>query len=149
MINAFSDVKQRLVHAIQLLAENATFNVIAYSDKVEPLSKTPLTVTADAKRKAFRYLDSLTTTGTDDAIPQAFRDAAACSTRSIVWLTDCNFEVGTVAKIDAALGSSRARFRVVLFGYKDDTTASKALERMVRRHDGVVFIDQETAGRDY
>ena len=91
MISTFGSLKAELVKAISRLKSNQAFNVVFFQDeKSASLDQNLVFATPDNKRKAFQWLDTITTTGTTNPIPgieQAFRNKP----QLIYLLTDAEF----------------------------------------------------------
>ena len=91
MINTFSSLKEQLTRSIQGLKSVQGFNVVFFQDeKCSSLADGLLFATPENKKRAFKWLDEQTTTGTTNPIPaieQAFRQKP----QLIYLLTDADF----------------------------------------------------------
>jgi hypothetical protein len=145
MINTFSSLKEQLTRSIQGLKSVQGFNVVFFQDeKCSSLSDGLLFATPENKKRAFKWLDEQTTTGTTNPIPGielAFRNRP----QLIYLLTDADFPDNNAVKAAVARlnAGKQTRMNTIIFvpGDGDDEASAsfKELMKDIARDNGGVF----------
>lgn len=133
MINKFASLKDQLAKAIAGLKPVQSFNVVFYYDgsKFSALDNNQLLpATPDNKRKAFAFLDGITTTGTTDPIP-AIEVAFKMAPQLVYFLSDGEFNnVKTYEEVTAAMDRSNKENKIKVNTILFDGFEEKAAEVM-------------------
>jgi hypothetical protein len=141
MINTFGSLKEQLVRSIGGLKSIQGFNIIFFQDeKCTSLNDGLLFATPENKRKAFKWLDEQTTTGTTNPIPgieMAFRNRP----QLIYLLTDADFPDNNAVKNSIARlnKDKQTRINTIIFvpGDGDEGSASfKDLMKQIANDNG-------------
>jgi hypothetical protein len=144
MINTFSSLKAELVKAISRLKSIQGFNVIFFQDeKAAALDSGLLFATPENKRKAFQWLDTITTTGTTNPIPgidMAFRNRP----QLIYLLTDGDFPDNNAVKaaIQRLNNGKQTRVNTIIFVSEADSDTSQSfidLMKAIAKDNGGVY----------
>jgi von Willebrand factor type A domain len=145
MINTFSSLKAELVKAVSRLKSIQGFNIIFFQDeKAAALDSGLLFATPENKRKAFQWLDTITTTGTTNPIPgveMAFRNKP----QLIYMLTDADFPDNNAVKaaVQRMNPGKQTRINTIIFvpGDDDDEASAsfKELMKDIAKDNGGVF----------
>ena len=144
MINTFSSLKAELVKAISRLKAIQGFNIIFFQDeKAAALDSGLLFATPENKRKAFQWLDTVTTTGTTNPIPgieMAFRNKP----QLIYMLTDADFPDNNAVKsaIQRLNNGKQTRINTIIFvGEADSDTSQSFIDLMktIAKDNGGVY----------
>ena len=145
MINTFGSLKEQLVRSVQSLKSIQAFNIIFFQDeKCTALDQGLLFATPDNKRKAFKWLDEQTTTGTTNPIPgieQAFKNRP----QLIYLLTDADFPDNKAVReaVKRLNTGKQTRINTIIFvpGDGDDeaSTAFKDLMKEIAKDNGGVY----------
>src|SRR4051812_2209820 len=127
MINTFGSLKEQLVRSIQGLKAAHAFGIVFFQDeKCRALSDGLLFATPDNKRKAFKWLDEQTTTGTTNPIP-GLELAFKAKPQLIYLLTDADFPDNNAVKTAIARlnKAKQTRINTIVFvpGDGDDGSA--------------------------
>jgi hypothetical protein len=144
MINTFGSLKAELVKAISRLKSVQGFNIVFFQDeKCTALDQNLLFATPDNKRKAFKWLEEQTTTGTTNPIPGielAFKNKP----QLIYLLTDADFPDNNAVRdaIKRMNTSKQTRVNTIIFvGDGDDDVTGTFVELMkeVAKDNGGVY----------
>ena len=145
MINTFGSLKEQLVRSIQSLKSIQAFNIIFFQDeKCTALDQGLLFATPDNKRKAFKWLDEQTTTGTTNPIPgieMAFKNRP----QLVYLLTDADFPDNKAVReaVKRLNSGKQTRINTIIFvpGDGDDeaSTAFKDLMKEIAKDNGGVY----------
>jgi len=145
MINTFGSLKAELVKAVSRLKSVQQFNIIFFQDeKAAALDQSLLFATPENKRKAFQWLDTITTSGTTNPIPgieQAFRNRP----QLIYLLTDADFPDNNAVKtaIQRLNTGKQTKINTIIFvsGSGTDDTSQSFIDLMkqVAKDNGGVF----------
>jgi len=145
MINTFGSLKEQLVRSIQGLKSVQGFNIVFFQDeKCVSLGEGLLFATPENKRKAFKWLDEQTTTGTTNPIPGvelAFKNRP----QLIYLLTDADFPDNKAVKeaVKRLNTGKQTRINTIIFvpGDGDDeaSTAFKDLMKEIAKDNGGVY----------
>ena len=145
MINTFGSLKEQLVRSVQSLKSIQAFNIIFFQDeKCTALDQGLVFATPDNKRKAFKWLDEQTTTGTTNPIPgieQAFKNRP----QLIYLLTDADFPDNKAVRdaVKRLNTGKQTRINTIIFvpGDGDDeaSAAFKDLMKEIAKDNGGVY----------
>jgi hypothetical protein len=145
MINTFASLKEQLTRSIQGLKSVQGFNVIFFQDeRCSSLADGLLFATPENKRRAFKWLDEQTTTGTTNPIPGielAFRNRP----QLIYLLTDADFPDNNAVKASVARlnAGKQTRINTIIFvpgdGDDDASASFKELMKEIAKDNGGVF----------
>lgn len=145
MINTFASLKEQLTRSIQGLKSVQGFNVIFFQDeKCVALNDGLLFATPENKRKAFKWLDDQTTTGTTNPIPgleMAFKNRP----QLIYMLTDADFPDNNAVKtaVQRMNTGKQTRINTIIFVPGDDdadaSASFKELMKEIAQDNGGVF----------
>jgi hypothetical protein len=145
MINTFAGLKQQLVRSMQGLKPIQGFNIVFFQDeKCSALSDGLLFATPDNRRKAFKWLDEQTTTGTTNPIP-GLEVAFKSSPDLIYLLTDADFPDNDAVKhaIARLNKDKRTRINTIVFVSADagdeGTAGFTELMKDIAKENGGVF----------
>jgi hypothetical protein len=135
MINTFGSLKEQLVRSIQGLKSIQGFNIIFFQDeKCTTLNDGLLFATPENKRKAFKWLDEQTTTGTTNPIPgieMAFRNRP----QLIYLLTDADFPDNNAVKnaIARLNKDKQTRINTIIFVPGDGDEGSASFKDLMKQ----------------
>ena len=135
MINTFSSLKEQLVRSIQGLKSIQGFNIVFFQDeKCTALNDGLMFATPENKRKAFKWLEEQTTTGTTNPIPGielAFKNRP----QLIYLLTDADFpDNNAVKNAIARLNKDRqTRLNTIIFVPGDGEEGSNAFKDLMNQ----------------
>jgi hypothetical protein len=145
MINTFGSLKAELVKAITRLKSIQGFNIIFFQDeKAAALDQSLLFATPENKRKAFQWLETITTTGTTNPIPgieHAFRNKP----QLIYLLTDADFPDNNAVRsaIQKLNVGKQTKINTIIFvqgqGADDSSQSFTDLMKQIARDNGGVF----------
>ena len=135
MINTFSSLKEQLVRSIQGLKSIQGFNIVFFQDeKCSSLNDGLLFATPENKRKAFKWLEEQTTTGTTNPIPGielAFKNRP----QLIYLLTDADFPDNNAVKTAIARlnKDKQTRINTIIFVPGDGEEGSGAFKDLMNQ----------------
>ena len=144
MINTFGSLKAELVKAISRLKSVQGFNIVFFQDeKCTALDQNLLFATPENKRRAFKWLDEQTTTGTTNPIPGielAFKNKP----QLIYLLTDADFPDNNAVReaVKRMNTTKQTRVNTIIFvGEGDDDVTSTFVDLMkeVAKDNGGVY----------
>lgn len=144
MLNKFPALKSELRKAIDVLRPSQSFSIVFFSDpdrKVQSLGPALLPATPDLKRNAYKFLDSVSTSGSTDPIP-GLELAFKQKPQLIYLLTDGDFpdNAAVLKRIKELNRDKLVKINTIVF--VDVSNAEKTivdLMQQIARENGGVF----------